>query len=168
MRIGILDLGFFLTQLASLFPHFKRGKTLKTPGLNFGIRHRLLIYCQVTKKELQERTRLFALNVLRYLDIVPKTSGNVIIINQLGRAATSVPANYRAACRGRSYREFVSKIGIVEEESDESYFWLSFLQDKNGTNETLRKLIREADELTALFTTISKTSRAKLNLSKGK
>ena len=118
----------------------------------------------MTKSELQGRTKTFALNVLRYLDTVQRSSSNCIIINQLGRAATSVPANYRAACRGRSLKEFASKIGIVEEEADESLFWLEFLLEKNGSKELLPHLIREANELTAIFTAVAKTPKKKLSL----
>ena len=83
----------------------------------------------MTEKELKIRTQKFAVNVLRLIDKLPNFKSANIIGNQLGRSAAAVAANYRAACRGRSHAEFIAKIGIVEEEADESYFWLDILQE---------------------------------------
>ena len=83
-----------------------------------------------------------------------------IIANQLGRAASAVAANYRAACRARSPNEFIAKIGIVEEEADESTFWLDIIPEtKNSDRETIEPLLKEARELTAIFTATSKTAK---------
>ena len=78
------------------------------------------------------------------------------------RSATSVGANYRAACRARSHREFTAKIGVVTEEADESLYWLEMLVETDLMSEAkLQNLIQEADELTAIFTVASHTARQK-------
>lgn len=119
----------------------------------------------MTEKELKIRTRKFAIDILNFVDQLPNRRSANIIGNQLGRCASSVAANYRAACRGRSHAEFVSKIGIVEEEADESVFWLDISPEtKNATTEGVLPLLKEARELTAIFTAACKT--AKLNKNK--
>jgi len=102
---------------------------------------------------LQERTKKFALRVLDLVDSLPNTIGGRVIANQLARSATSVGANYRAACRGRSRAEFASRLGTVAEESDESLYWLELIRDGNFVAEKrVASLVAEADELTAIFT----------------
>ena len=98
--------------------------------------------------------------MLNFADkLLNRRSAN-IIANQLGRSASTVAANYRAACRGRSHAEFTAKIGVVEEEADESVFWLDLLPDtKNANLEDVTPLLREARELTAIFTAASKTAK---------
>ena len=114
----------------------------------------------MTEKDLKIRTRKFAIDVLNFVDKLPNRRSGNIIGNQLGRSASSVAANYRAACRGRSHAEFISKIGIVEEEADESVFWLDIAPEtKNATTEEVTPLLQEARELTAIFTAASKTAK---------
>jgi four helix bundle protein len=80
--------------------------------------------------------------------------------NQLLRCGTSVAANYRAVCRARSKREFVSRIGIVMEEADESVLWLELLYENDIVDRVrLQPLLREARELTAIFTTSHRTAK---------
>jgi four helix bundle protein len=118
----------------------------------------------MTEKELKIRTRKFAIDILNFVDQLPNRRSANIIGNQLGRCASSVAANYRAACRGRSHAEFVSKIGIVEEEADESVFWLDISPEtKNATAEDVLPLLKEARELTAIFTAASKTAKQNKN-----
>ena len=74
----------------------------------------------MTEDELKERTKKFALRIIKLVDALPKTTAGRAIGGQLVCSGTSVPANYRAACRGRSKAEFIAKLGIVEEEADES------------------------------------------------
>src|SRR2546423_13132452 len=81
----------------------------------------------MTEDELKKRTKQFALRILKLINALPNTTAGRIISNQLARSGTSVPANYRAACRGRSKAEFISKLGVVEEEADESAFWLELI-----------------------------------------
>ena len=114
----------------------------------------------VTERELKLRTRKFAVEILNFVDSLPNRKSAVIIANQLGRSASSVAANYRAACRARSHAEFISKIGIVEEEADESTLWLDIIVDtKNATQLVVEPLLKEARELTAIFTATSKTAK---------
>ena len=119
----------------------------------------------MTEKELKVRTRKFAIDILNFIDKLPNRRSANIIANQLGRCGSSIAANYRAACRGRSHAEFVAKMGIVEEEADESTFWPDIIPDtKNAKTEEVEPLLKEARELTAIFTAASKT--AKQNISK--
>ena len=121
---------------------------------------RLNGYMNEKERVLKERTKKFAVDVLNFVDKLPARRSAKIIGDQLGRCAPSVAANYRAACRGRSGKEFIAKIGIVEEEADESTFWLGILCDtKNSTKEEIEPLVIEAKELTAIFTASSKTAK---------
>jgi len=83
----------------------------------------------VTKQELQRRTKQFALRVFKLVDALPRTPGGRAVANQLVRSATSVGANYRAACRSRSRAEFTAKFGTVLEEADESLYWLELIRE---------------------------------------
>ena len=112
--------------------------------------------------ELKDRTRHFALDVIKVASTIPSNRTADIICRQLLRSATSVGANYRAACRARSRADFVSKITIVEEEADESLYWLELLIASNfGDAAVLNKLRKESDELTAIFTAAGRTAKLK-------
>ncbi len=115
----------------------------------------------MNKEELIERTKKFALDVIDVIDLLPKNNKGQVLGRQLLKAATSVGANYRAACRARSKAEFISKLGIVVEESDECIYWLELIKDCKMLNtEMLNTLITEAHELTAIFvTTINSAKR---------
>jgi four helix bundle protein len=103
--------------------------------------------------ELQQRTKDFALRVLNPIEHLPNTIGGRVLANQLARSATSVGANYRAACRAHSRAEFASKLGTVAEEADESLYWLELIQVGDFVPEKrIASLVSEADELTAIFT----------------
>jgi four helix bundle protein len=103
--------------------------------------------------ELQQRTKNFALRILKLIERLPNTIGGRILANQLARSGTSVGANYRAACRARSRAEFASKLGTVVEEADESLYWLEIIRDGNFIgHKRIASLVSEADELTAIFT----------------
>ncbi len=78
-------------------------------------------------EELKQRTKLFALRSVRLCEALPESRTGRVVANQLLRSATSVAANYRAACRARSRREFIAKLGLVEEEIDESDFWIDLI-----------------------------------------
>ena len=92
--------------------------------------------------------------------MMPRTREADIIAKQLVKAGTSVGANYREASRARSKAEFSAKIGVVEQEADESLYWLEIIQECGWIAEKLvRDLIKEADELVAIFTTIGKKSK---------
>lgn len=107
----------------------------------------------MTKEELKQRTKEFALRVMKLVEALPKNTIGRCLGNQLIRSGTSVGANYRAACRGRSRAEFIAKLGTVAEEADESSFWLELIMDGHIMNRKLvEPLYKEADELTAIFT----------------
>lgn len=114
----------------------------------------------MTKTELQQRTKLFALRVMAMVDALPKKHSAEVLGHQLLRSASSVAANYRAACRARSPAEFIAKMGIVEEEADESMAWLELLADSGLIKrERLISLMNEADQLVAITVASIKTAR---------
>lgn len=114
-------------------------------------------------EELRRRTKEFALRVIRLTDQLPRARAAEVIGRQLLRSGTSVAANYRSACNARSIADFVSKMGVVEEEADESQFWLELLRESGLLRgESLEMLWKEANELTRIAAASSKTARAKL------
>jgi four helix bundle protein len=111
-------------------------------------------------EQVRNRTKQFAIRIVRLFRLLPKTDEARTIGRQLLRSGTSVAANYRAVCRARSKAEFIAKIGIVVEEADETVFWLELLVDTNiVTEEKLRDLLREANELVAIFAASQQTAR---------
>ena len=110
--------------------------------------------------DLKQRTKQFAIRILRlYRSLPPKEEGRVLG-RQLLRSGTSIGANYRATCRARSRAEFISKLGIVLEEADETVYWLELLVDSGLISaERLNPLLQEANELTAIFVTSLRTSK---------
>ena len=111
-------------------------------------------------KNLQDRTKAFALQVISFCCGLPRKAELDVIKRQLIRSATSVGANYRAACRARSRREFLSRLSIVEEEADESQYWLELLAELScGRNDRLRALQKESGELVAIVIASKKTAR---------
>jgi four helix bundle protein len=112
----------------------------------------------VDKAELLDRTKAFGLRVLKLVDHLPRTTSGRAIGNQLIQAV-SIGANYRAACRSRSRVEFASKIGVVAEEADETVYWLQLIRDGDLlSTQQVAALLKEADELTAIFTVGRRTS----------
>ena len=110
--------------------------------------------------DLKMRTKQFGLRVIRLVETLPKNRTADVLGRQLLRSATSVGANYRAACRGRSTAEFQAKLGIVEEEADESAYWIEMLTDAGFVKPSLvEPLLREANEITAIIVSSIKTSR---------
>lgn len=102
--------------------------------------------------DLRDRTRQFSLRIIRLCDQLPTRPSARVIATQLLRSGTSVGANYRAACRARSNAEFVSKLGIVLEEADESVYWLELLVESGVVPPAkLVPLLKEAQELVAIF-----------------
>src|SRR5437868_14124238 len=117
------------------------------------------------KRELQDRTKQFALRVLKLIDILPRTAAGCAISSQLVRAATSVGANYRSACRARSRAEFAAKLGIALEEADESLYWLELVRHgKLVPEDKLTLLLKETDELTAILASGRKSTANTSNL----
>ena len=114
----------------------------------------------MTSEQLKKRTKEFALSALKLVDSLPQSKSVDVISKQLVRSATSAGANYRAACKARSKADFISKITIVEEEADETQYWLELLIDlETGDQEQVLELLEEAKELTAIFTASGKTAK---------
>ena len=115
----------------------------------------------MTPKELQSRTKRFAHQCVRTALSFPKNALGYHLRGQLIRAATSVAANYRAACLAQSKASFIHKVSIVLEEADECVFWLEFARDEKIIGQELTALQKEAGEILAIFYTIRKNSRKK-------
>ena len=110
--------------------------------------------------KMKSRTKEFAKNIIKLCRELPDNREGRLIGNQLFKSGTSVAANYRAACRGRSRAEFVSKLGIVLEEADEALFWLELIDEMaiNDRN-SVGYLMEECNELTAIIVTSIKTAK---------
>ena len=114
----------------------------------------------MSELDLKNRTKVFSLRVLKLVDAVPKTTAGRALASQIVRSGTSVAANYRAACRTRSTSDFIAKMGIVEEEADETLFWLELLEESEVvTAPKLMAIKWEADELIAITVASIKTAR---------
>lgn len=112
------------------------------------------------KREMQARTKVFALRILRMVEVLPRSISGKALAGQIVRSATFVASNYRAACRSRSTAEFVAKLGIVEEEADETLFWLEMIEEaKFVPAGQLAALKQEADELVAITVASIRTAR---------
>ena len=113
-----------------------------------------------TPDMLRERTKRLALRTIRLCRTLPRNQESSIIIRQLLRASTSVGANYRAVCRARSTADFVSKLGIVLEEADETLFWIEPLVDSGiAPPDRVAPLLAEANELVSIFVASLRTSK---------
>ena len=113
---------------------------------------------------LKKRTFNFALSALRAVDKLKKSTANEIMGKQLIRSGTSVGANYRAACKAKSTADFINKLKIVEEESDESVYWLELIKAYNETdNANFELLLKEAQELEKIFAASAITARKNSN-----
>lgn len=117
-------------------------------------------------EELKTRTKQFGLKVIQMVSVLPARRDTDILGRQLIRSATAVGANYRAACRAQSRNDFIAKIKIVEEEADESAYWLDMLiQSGLASRNSGSSLLTEAEELTAIFAASAKTARSNRQLS---
>ena len=113
-------------------------------------------------EELKNRTKRFALAIVKFIQSLPKNSVSRVVEYQLVKAATSVGANYRAAYRAKSNADFIYKIGIVEEEADETQFWLEIIIEYALLKpELVNPLLEEAQELAAIFTATGRTAKSK-------
>jgi four helix bundle protein len=114
----------------------------------------------ITESDLIKRTKTFGLRVIKMAAALPDDRVGHVVGNQILRSGTSVGANYRAACRGRSIDEFISKLGIVEEETDECIYWMEIIIESGLLPEPLVKpLLEEANELLAIMVASRKTAR---------
>ncbi len=109
---------------------------------------------------MQRRTKQYALRTFKLIEALPRTAVARVIAQQLIRAATSIGANYRAACRARSIAEFTAKLGIVIEEADECIYWVELIiEGKLLRRELVESLLRETRELLAVMISARKTTQ---------
>ncbi len=113
------------------------------------------------ERDLRQRTKEFALRVVRMYSALPKSTEAQVLGKQVLRSGTSVGANYREACRARSKAEFIAKVGDCLKELDESSYWFELLEETGVVaSATLEPLQKECDELLAIFTAIAKKCKA--------
>jgi len=118
----------------------------------------------MTADELKTRFRLFSKRIIKLVDSLPNTIAGRAIGGQLVRSGTSPGTNYRAACRAKSDKDFINKLKIVEEELDETEYWLQVISDSEMIKpELLKEIIKETGELLAIITKSIITKREKLN-----
>ncbi len=112
----------------------------------------------------KKRTKAYALKIMRFTDALPSSRATNVIAGQLLRSGTSVGANYRAACRAKSSGDFISKMGTVEEECDESIFWMELLEESGKTKDAVvSELKKEGFEILAMVVASINTARARRN-----
>ncbi|WP_299497686.1 four helix bundle protein [Mucilaginibacter sp.] len=110
--------------------------------------------------ELKRRAQKFAVDVIKFIESLPSGRSLNVLANQILRSSTSVGANYRAACKGKSTADFINKIVICEEEADESIYWFDLMEEAGLVSSSIiAPLKKEANELTAIFTAIGKTAK---------
>jgi four helix bundle protein len=116
---------------------------------------------KIGNADLKARTKAFALRVFTLVDALPRTIQGQTVAKQIIRCGTSVAANYRATCRARSRAEFIAKIAIVEEEADETLFWLELIVEAELLDlKRIQPLLQEADELVAIMAASRKSAVA--------
>ena len=116
----------------------------------------------MNEEQLKKRTKDFAKRIIDLCRTLPNNREGRLIGDQLFRSGTSVAANYRAACRGRSKAEFISKLAVVEEEADETLLWLELIKEMGISNEpVVDTLMKESDELIAIIVSSIKTMKEK-------
>ncbi len=114
------------------------------------------------QEELRQRTKKFALQIIRLCRSLPNNSEGWVIGKQLLKSGTSVAANYRAAGRARSRAEFIAKIGVVVEEADETVFWLELLEEAGTlSDENIERTMKEASSLLSIFSASYRTARSR-------
>lgn len=115
----------------------------------------------MNEAEFKKRTKQLALRTIKLVESLPKSSAGDVLGKQLLRAATSVGANYRAVCRAKSPADMINKLRIVEEESDESGYWIELISESGVMpQERLTELLKEFDEITAMVVASQKTISA--------
>lgn len=118
----------------------------------------------MTTDEMKVRTKRFSLTIINLAEKLPATYIVKVVANQVVRSGTSVGANYRAVCRARSDKEFIAKMNIVLEEADETLFWLEIIKEKNWSDKSeLEIILKEGNELTAIFVSSLKTVNNRIN-----
>ncbi len=116
----------------------------------------------MTEENFKNKTKSLALRIIRLAETIPNTKSGNVISNQILRSGTSVGANYRAACRAKSTADMISKLGIVEEEADETIYWLELLGESELVKESkLAELMKDYNEIVAMIVSSIKTLRSK-------
>jgi four helix bundle protein len=110
--------------------------------------------------DMKRRTKSFALATVRFVETLPRTPTAVVIGKQLLRCGTSVGANYRASCRAKSQADFIAKMGIVEEEADESMYWMELLVESGvAKKEEVAHLLDDANQIVAIVVSSIRTAK---------
>jgi four helix bundle protein len=118
----------------------------------------------MTQAEMKNRTKQLALRMIRLVESLPETRTSKVLGHQLLRSGTSIGANYRAACRARSTADFIAKLAIVEEECDESMYWIELLVESNQVKfELVEGLLDECNQILSIVVAAIKTSKIKRN-----
>lgn len=117
----------------------------------------------MTKEELINRNRKFVIDVVRLIEVLPSNRVHDAFVRQVVRSSSSIGANYRAACRAKSKADFINKLKIVEEEADETVYFLELLLEVDGgkNKNVFDRLIKEANELLSIYVASIKTIRSK-------
>lgn len=114
----------------------------------------------MNKEELKDRTKKLALDVIRFCSKLPQKQDFWVISKQLIRSATSVGANYRSACRAKSKADFIAKLAIVEEEADETLYWLELIEELGFKHdEDLKRLVDETNQIISIIVASKRTAR---------
>jgi four helix bundle protein len=121
----------------------------------------------MNKEELKTRTKKYVLNMLNFIEILPNNNVGWALKGQIVRSSTSVGANYRAVCRSKSDKDFISKMETVIEEADETLFWLEIIEEskilKNVPYNKIQELKNETNQLISIFVASVKTVKNRLN-----
>ena len=118
----------------------------------------------MTQREMKARTKAFALRIIKLVSSLPNTPVATTLGKQLLRSGTSVGANYRSACRAKSTADFICKLAIVEEESDESVYWMELLVESNLVPQPLlADLIDEGNQIVSIIVAAIRTTKQKRN-----
>ena len=113
------------------------------------------------QEQIKKRTKLIGLEVIKLIDELPNKPSGWAIAKQIVRSSTSIGANYRAACRAKSTADFINKLKIVEEETDETHYWLEILEESGLIQaERIELLKKEVNEILSIVVTSIKTARA--------
>lgn len=120
----------------------------------------------MNKTDLEKRTKTFALRVIQFVSNLPVNKVTKVLGYQVLKSGTAIRANYREANRAESRKDFIHKIGIVEKEASETQYWLELVEESGIGSATERQLLlRECNELLAIFTSIGKTTKSNLRKS---
>jgi four helix bundle protein len=119
----------------------------------------------MTKEELKRRTKDFTIRTFKLVNLLPRSKAVDVISYQILKSSSSVSANYRAVCRSKSSADFLNKLKIVDEEADETLFWFEVIEamEYQCDLKELKSLMKEADELTAIFSSSIRTLKNKRN-----